>query len=503
MGQGMALRAQSCQARGFRDLFAIHGRTNGRDSWRKGFLPTAIADDFEVRYLLDLPAVRRVVSSQKMDHGVQLSGLERLDPHDLNLLHGLCWDANGRNGSGLALRKNPGAWSRLESTTMDRLIPEEVSAEFWRAPGGTPHLSVFEWAMAGSVSQARDLAGFVAHLWGRLGLVEEPAAAQVLQAAWRQMAHVWWHPQIAKLPSDSREPLFRALVGAWGDKNDAVVIDWLTGRPFGSSDGSEAAFAKTSRTLHEQASTRYTVAPLLQHTFSRVAATPDGLWLRLSEEERGTCKDRNFPSVLKWLPVGLRSLPSSPVVLPGGHPVSQVAIEGRVYTLRENLAMMPKTLPGSDAVDPDALFEHDSAAPRGLLTLHGEGGLKTRLLEMQPGGRVAAKIEQLFAAAEVAATQVWKRNTYHAWRADCTIGLAFAPMMDWLHHPLAQRQLVRLGSAAAGKARQRYQRAFGQYLTRLEATSVSNPGDYLLLDLFENAARFATEAKLAKLVPLD
>ena len=107
----------------------------------------------------------------------------------------------------------------------------------------------------------------------------------------------------------------------------------------------------------------------------------------------------------------------------------------------------------------------------------------------------------LVRAAE-AAQALARNNLFNAWKPDRTVGPAFAPLVDWIDHPRARQSLKRMGSTAADRSRHTYARARENYFARLVQTHQSLPEHYLLLALFEQASRFATEARLADLLPL-
>jgi len=176
-------------------------------------------------------------------------------------------------------------------------------------------------------------------------------------------------------------------------------------------------------------------------------------------------QDPNFPPEFKLLILGLRG-GYGQKTLPHDEPILRVGLESRAgQNLEDSFALLlPETESGT--IDLDALFEHRSRGPRGLVSSFD--ALSERAQRFGLAGNVVRELQLAIDRSRHEGLNLSPSDP-NLWAENLQIAWILLPLNDWLEHPLVQRRLGEMQPNEQSATRETFHLAEERYRQRMNA----------------------------------
>lgn len=515
----------------FRQLFGLYGRDSSghwlrnlipRDvlvskSFQEAIHPPPLPESVRIRPEDRLPSewdeIRkyddllkrkylREVELEVRDGNTYITNFDQLSPEAMIKTMKILFESRGPYGDSLRLRKNTESWSHFQGR-YDTLIPDQVSEE-WRF-GKFVNI---EFPMDGHVHNSAEAREYLGNLWTRLGLFEahDPKLQEALDEA---IVHVHWVPDVQSISHnvdsgmpDLRKTVYQAIIGLWGDANDAMQVSELANAVKNAhvqSDGSVTLdpqdIIDLSRMIKD-AWTNGTINVLRQEDFNRLSATDQGITVVGRLRNLNPQIDPSFPPEFKFLPVGLRGK-YSPPPKDEHAAVSVVGLEARnTGTIANADKILPSDVDGK--ADLGELLQHGAAGPRGLISDPQLLRDRVQKLGISP---------DLFDRVETQISELAANPVFH-WSREQMRAIVWLPLNTWESHPLRVSNLHVLPASKARELDRMLQMARARYSQRLASIRLANAGPVKqnatqpLTEVIGEVFRFVKESDLAQTLDL-
>lgn len=567
----------------FRELYALHGKAPD-GTWKENYVPIEMInalfsnmDRFgfffganiiippwadpsccfwsnEDRSSLEVVTTYKLMDWQDWDF---LSFLDKSVPTGFRVKaeHYFCFilmmlmEVRGRDREDLfQIRKRQSAWDNFpdKDAQKDAWMPDRIAEHWESATDYAPNLQ--EFTVNGFLETGPQLQAFLTHLSKRLGIFENTPQAKALhgrllksdQDVYKKLSqrvknlnkyhkqmpgHVHWVPRdIMAHTGEERLLILKALVGYWGDINDAeqifythftgntldprIIETWrdLLDNPQIISDGLwDALEIKNNLDLKAK-----WIRPLRRSTYERIRISERGIRIVGRDQDLKKSVDKNIPTDFKYLFCGLRSGPytekhykedeDNPMIgleMRSSHyygaPRDREGKAGGHSNYLENYKRLPKCEPKTDKVNMRSFLAHADGKARGI-----EDRFRKYMEITGLGGDFFERI--LYTIRKYLNPQTWSpEEVLCEW---------MAPLTPWFEHPLVEANLKKCQPLEAQKARIRYEKAFNTYLSTLKSLEQkvlkNEISDRQMLGaLFVSPIIFTLDSGLEKLIDMD